>query len=137
MRNIINDLAASAPAIDTPEGKVGAFYNAYLDTDAINASGLAPAQPYLDKIAAIETREDLARLFGTVGYASPINGFVWVDDKDPDTYIFQMSLGGLGMPDRDYCIFLFRRLNIKTTYSRHYGLSVQLFQSKIRIRKKD
>ena len=102
VRNIINDLSASAPSIDTPEGKVGSFYNAYLNTDAINAAGLAPAQPYLDKIAAMETREDLASLFGSVGYASPINGFVFVDDKDPETYIFQMSLGGLGMPDRDY-----------------------------------
>ncbi|MBU3920511.1 MAG: M13 family metallopeptidase, partial [Alphaproteobacteria bacterium] len=41
-------------------------------------------------------------LTATVGYASPVNGFVFVDDKDPETYIFQMSLGGLGMPDRDY-----------------------------------
>lgn len=102
VRNIINDLAAEAPALDTPEGKIGAFYSAYLDTDTINAAGLAPAQPYLDKIAAIETREDLAKIFATVGYSSPFNGFVFVDDKDPDTYIFQMSLGGLGMPDRDY-----------------------------------
>ncbi|MBU3920671.1 MAG: M13 family metallopeptidase, partial [Alphaproteobacteria bacterium] len=43
---IINDLAASAPAVDTPEGKIGAIYNAFMDTDAINAAGLAPAQPY-------------------------------------------------------------------------------------------
>ena len=102
VRNIINDLAASKPSLSTPNGKIGAFYNAYMNTDAINAAGLAPAQPYLDRIKAISNRQDLARTFATVGYTSPFNGFVFVDDKDPETYIFQMSLGGLGMPDRDY-----------------------------------
>ena len=29
-------------------GKVAAFYNAYLDTDAIESIGLKPAQPYLE-----------------------------------------------------------------------------------------
>jgi putative endopeptidase len=102
VRFIIDDLAAASPAIDTPEGKIGAIYNAYINTDAINAAGLAPVAPYFAKIDAVSSLGDLAKLTATVGYASPITGFVFVDDKDPETYIFQMSLGGLGMPDRDY-----------------------------------
>lgn len=102
VRKIIEDMSAAEPAVTTPEGKIGAIYNAYMDTDAINAAGLAPVEPYFAKIDAIADRKDLARTFATVGYASPFNGFVFVDDKDPETYIFQMSLGGLGMPDRDY-----------------------------------
>ncbi len=101
-RFIIEDLAAEEPPIDTAEGKVAAFYNAYMGTDAIEAAGLAPAQPYLDQIAAIDSREALARIFMSPGFSSPINGFVWVDDKNPDDYIFQMSMGGLGLPDREY-----------------------------------
>ncbi len=101
-RFIIEDLAEARPALDTPEGKVGALYNAFLNTKAINDAGLAPAQPYLDRIAAIETREELAAMFGTAGYASPISAFVWVDAKDPDTYRAQIGLSGLGLPDRDY-----------------------------------
>jgi putative endopeptidase len=102
VRFIIDDLAAASPAIDTPEGKIGAIYNAYMNTDAINAAGLERAAPYFAKIDAVSNLEDLAKLTASVGYASPIGGFVFVDDKDPETYIFQMSLGGLGMPDRDY-----------------------------------
>lgn len=102
VRKIIDDLAAEKPAIDTPEGKIGAYYNAYLDTDAINAAGLAPAQPYLDKINAIQSLDDLAVLFGTTGFGSPFGGYVFADDKDPDTNIFQMFISGLGLPDRDY-----------------------------------
>jgi len=101
-RFIIEDLAAEEPPIDTAEGKVAAFYNAYMATDAIEAAGMTPAQPYLDKIAAIDSRESLANVFMSPGFSSPINGFVWVDDKNPDDYIFQMSMGGLGLPDREY-----------------------------------
>ena len=78
------------------------MYNAFLDTDAIDAAGLAPAAPYLAKNQAIDTREDLATIFGTSGYATPVNPFVWVDAKDPTTYIPQFGISGLGLPDRDY-----------------------------------
>ncbi|MEZ5999248.1 M13 family metallopeptidase [Hyphomonas sp.] len=104
VRKIIDDLAAEKPEIDTPEGKIGAYYNAYLNTDAINAAGLAPAQPYLDKINAVQSLDDLAVLFGTPGFSSPFGGYVFADDKDPDTNIFQMFITGLGLPDRDYYI---------------------------------
>ena len=102
VRLIIEDLAKESPSLDTPEGKIGAFYAAYLDIDAINAAGLEPAKPYFEKIDAISSIEDVSRLTAMVGFASPISGFVFVDDKDPETYIFQMSLSGLGLPDRDY-----------------------------------
>ena len=102
VRKIIDDLAAEKPATDTPAGKIAAYYNAYLDTDAINAADLAPAQPYLDRINAVQSLDDLAVLFGTPGFTGPIGGFVFADDKDPDTNIFQMRISGLGLPDRDY-----------------------------------
>ena len=102
VRMIIEDLAAEEPATDTSEGKIAAFYNAYLDTDKINAAGLDPVKPYFDQIDGIANLEDLARLTATVGFSSPVSGFVFVDDRDPETYIFQMSLSGLGLPDREY-----------------------------------
>lgn len=102
VRKIIDDLAAAKPETDTSEGKIAAYFNAYMDTDAIEAAGLTPAQPYLDKINAIQSTEDLAVLFGTPGFSSPIGGFVFADDKDPETNIFQMGISGLGLPDRDY-----------------------------------
>lgn len=102
VRNIIDELAAAEPAIDTLEGKIAATYNAYMDLDAIEAAGLAPAQPYLDRINAISSYEDLAEIFGSAGYSSPVGGFVGQDPKQPDRYIFQVTQSGLGLPDRDY-----------------------------------
>jgi putative endopeptidase len=46
VRKIIEELAASNPAADTIEGKIAAFYNAFMDTDAIETAGLAPAQSH-------------------------------------------------------------------------------------------
>ncbi|GGB57605.1 M13 family metallopeptidase [Blastomonas aquatica] len=102
VRKIIDELAATQPDPMTGAGKVAAFYNAYLDTAAIDAAGLAPAQPYLDKIKAAKTREDLAKLFGAPGFRSPVAGFVDIDSKQTDKYIFQVTQAGLGLPDRDY-----------------------------------
>jgi putative endopeptidase len=98
---IIDDLAEAKPDPATLEGKVAAFYNAYVDMDAIEAAGLTPIQPYLDRIASIETKEDLAAVMSTVGYTSPIAGWVDVDSKDTENYIFYVTQAGLGLPDRD------------------------------------
>lgn len=98
---IIDDLAAAKPDPTTLEGKVAAYYNAYVDADAIEAAGLAPAQPYLDRIQAIETKEDLVRLFAANGFSAPVGGWVDVDSMDTDNYIFYVTQAGLGLPDRD------------------------------------
>ena len=86
----------------TLEGKVAGIYNAYLDTAAIEAQGLAPARPYLDRIQAMETREDLAKVFAANGFTAPVGGWVDVDSKQTDQYIFYITQAGLGMGDRDY-----------------------------------
>lgn len=101
---IIDDLAAAKPDPATLEGKVAAFYNAFVDTDAIEAAGMAPAQPYLDRIDAIKTKEDLARAFASVGFSSPIGGGVSIDAKKTDENIFYISQSGLGLGDRSYYI---------------------------------
>ena len=98
---IIDDLAAAKPDPATLEGKVAAYYNAYVNTDAIEAAGLTPVQSYLDRIQAIESKEDLAAVMSTVGFSSPIAGFVDVDSKDTENYIFYVTQAGLGLPDRD------------------------------------
>ncbi|MEM8615679.1 MAG: M13 family metallopeptidase, partial [Pseudomonadota bacterium] len=101
VKTIIEDLAAQAPDPSTLEGKVAAYYNAYLDTDAIEAAGLSPIQPYLARIEAMETRADLAEIFAATGYSSPVGRWVDVDSKQTDSYIFYITQSGLGLPDRD------------------------------------
>ena len=100
---LIEALPAGAPA-GSNEQKVGDFYRAYMDTDAINRAGLAPAQPALNAIAAARTRAELARLMGRADLAllSPVELHIRADEKNPDRYIVSISQGGLGLPDREY-----------------------------------
>lgn len=102
VRHIIEDMADLEGKPSTRHGKVAAYFNAFMDTDAINEAGLAPAHPFLKRIAEIETREDLADVFAATGYTAPLGGWVDVDSEKTDQYIFYIQQGGLGLPDRDY-----------------------------------
>ncbi len=70
VRAIIEKAAAAHAANGTPDQQIGDYYAAYMDQTAIEAKGLAPAQPGLERIAAAKTRADIARMFGTLGFAS-------------------------------------------------------------------
>lgn len=95
-------LAKPASQLTADEKRIVDAYNSYYDTDAIDAAGLAQAQPYLDKIRESGTLAELATLWGTPGYSSPLGGGVSVDSKEPTRYSVYVGSGGLGLPDRDY-----------------------------------
>src|SRR5688572_1358883 len=101
VRDIIDELAARQNAPGSLEQRVADLYRAYLDVDAINRAGLAPAKPYLDRIAAMRSHADLADLFAIVGFPSPFGEFMSIDRGDPNRNILYVGIGGLGLPDRD------------------------------------
>ncbi len=103
VRAILEELKEGAPA-GSAEQKVHDFYRSYLDVDAIEKTGLAPAEPALQEIAAAKTHADIARLMGRpdLGLDTPITIGVTIDDKNPDRYIPYVSQSGLSLPDRDY-----------------------------------
>lgn len=114
---IMDELAASNPAPGSDGARIAAAYKAFMDTDAINAAGLAPARPFLDKIYAARTPTDIARLFGEPGFVSPIGVYVDADAKQSDTYALNANITGLGLPDRDYYLKTdARSLDIRAKY---------------------
>jgi putative endopeptidase len=103
VKALMDELAVKDPAsLSADEQRIITAYNAYIDTAAIEAAGLAPAKPYLDRIAGAKTLDDLAMLWAEPGFASPVGGVVGVDAKQPDRHIANVGFGGLGLPDRDY-----------------------------------
>jgi putative endopeptidase len=105
----LRDLVAGAG------GSVQAFYEAYMDEDAIENRGLAPVQPELDAIAKISDRASLSRFLGSQLRADvdALNSTRFHTDRlfglwaapafaHPDHYVAYFFQGGLGMPDRDY-----------------------------------
>jgi putative endopeptidase len=103
VKALVDELVAKDPAqLTGDEKRIVDTYNAYLDTAAIDAAGLAPAQPYLTGLATVGSLEELAMLWAQPGYSSPLGGFVSVDAKQPDRYVAYVGSDGLGLPDRDY-----------------------------------
>jgi putative endopeptidase len=102
VRTIVQDMATGTYPEGSLEWRVGQAYKAYTDTAAINAAGLAPAKPYLDRISAIKTRSDLAQAFAVVGIPAPFGQGVSIDIKNPGANALYAGVGGLGLPDRDY-----------------------------------
>ncbi|MBV8741252.1 MAG: M13 family metallopeptidase, partial [Sinobacteraceae bacterium] len=86
----------------TPAQKIGDFYSSFLDQDALDALGLAPAMPALQRIEAARNRSDIATLFGLPGYSSLFALDTPPDFKDPRRYEVLITQAGLGLPDRDY-----------------------------------
>jgi putative endopeptidase len=102
VRSIIEQSAAAHAASGTPEQQIGDYYAAFMDESAIEANGLAPAQADLERIAAAKSRVDVARLFGTIGYATLFDVQLSPDYKNPDRYAVVITESSLGLPDRDY-----------------------------------
>ena len=87
------------------EGKVGAFYHAFMDENWIEALGSTPVESALTAIRAATTHEQLGRLMGRNPFDFEGSFFeVWIDadPKEPTRYAVFLGQGGLGLPDRDY-----------------------------------
>ena len=117
----LQDRRDLAPGSDAQ--KVRDYYASYMDRDARDAAGLEPLLPVLQRIAAIDSKEDLVAAFGNAdldGSTAPVRFGVSVDRKDPNQYLVSMGVGGLGLPDRDYYLNQDARfVKIRAAYVEH------------------
>jgi putative endopeptidase len=102
VRALIEAAAASQPSAGTAAQKIGDYYAAFMDEASIEAKELAPIQDDLKRISAANSRQDIATLFGTAGFASLFDLDLPPDLKNPDQYSVVVSQSRLGLPDRDY-----------------------------------
>ncbi|MCJ8190014.1 M13 family metallopeptidase [Sphingomicrobium aestuariivivum] len=93
-------------AAKDPNNRVGAAYNSFLDTDRVEALGMAPIQPLLDEIDAVDSFAGYAAMVGKadrLGFGGGMLGwYIGQDDGDSTRYIMNAYQSGLGLPDRDY-----------------------------------
>jgi predicted metalloendopeptidase len=103
VKTLVEALPRNA-ARGTVAQQVGDFYRAYLDTVAIERTGLAAAQPLLRAIDVADTHAGIATLMGRPDMAvrSPLGFFIGVDAKNPNRYVVTVGQSGLGLPDREY-----------------------------------
>ncbi len=111
---LMQGIVSSDAAPGSDEGRIKAFYNAYLNTAAIDAAGMKPVQPDLDRIAAIADVKGLSAALGaqTRADVDPLNATNFFTESLFGLFVTQalaggevmpyVLQGGLGMPEREY-----------------------------------
>jgi len=137
---LIKALAAKSSPAGSEAQKISDFYTSYMDEAGIEAKGLTPLRPLLERLAAITDRSALAKALGATLRAdvdvlnatnfTTDNLFgLWVaqDLDDPSRYAPFLLQGGLGMPDRDYYLDPAPRMaEIRAKYQAHIAKMLAL-----------
>ena len=101
-------LEADAKATNrTPvQQKVGDYFQACMNTTAIDAAGLKPIEPGFAHIDSLKTREEIVAAITPLHHLEPGSFFfgssTGQDAVDSSLMIVELRAGGLGLPDRDY-----------------------------------
>jgi len=114
-RELLDGILKSNPDAGSNEGKIANYYNAFLNTDAIDKAGLAPAKADLDAIGRIADRKQLSSAIGGTLRADtdPLNTtnfqtenlfgiFVTQGLDTPGETLPYLMQGGIGLPEREY-----------------------------------
>ena len=105
VRNLIEKLSETKQATGSVATMIGNFYTTGMDTAKIEKQGLLPLKKDLEKIAAMQTKEEVQAEVARMHSLSIHPLFILygdVDEKNSNMFITQIWQGGLGMTDRDY-----------------------------------
>ncbi len=137
---LIEEAAQSGGAAGSSARKIADLYNSYMDEAAIEAKGLAPLQPHLKAIAAIQNKTELAVALGeslradvdalnNTNFHTPHLFGLWVAPgfNDSDHYTAYLLQGGLQLPDREYYLADSQRMrDIRSKYQTHVSAMLKL-----------
>ncbi|MGI8952937.1 MAG: M13 family metallopeptidase [Chitinophagaceae bacterium] len=98
--------AAANSSKNSINQRVGDLYASAMDSAAIEKLGASPIKPELQKLAALNNKEQILNEVATLrtkGIGNVLFGFgVGQDDRNVEKYIPYLSQGGTTLPDRDY-----------------------------------
>ncbi len=105
LHGILDGLATKKKFANSNEQRIADFYGSCMDEQKIEADGIKPLEPELQRIAQITDllglEDEIARLHAH--HIPAVFGFGASQDfKDSTQIIAQVVQGGLGLPDRDY-----------------------------------
>lgn len=113
----------AGPDRSANEQKVGDYFQSCMDTTAINADGLKPLDPILDRINDLKSKKGLTKL---IAYLNRQNVNVFVnfgsqqDLKNASDEIASIDQGGLGLPNRGYYLRTdARSVKLRQEYQQH------------------
>ena len=137
---LIEEAAKSNAPAGSNARKVADLYNSFMDEAAIEAVGLASLKPHLEAIAAIGSKQELARALGetlradvdalnNTNFHTPNLFGLWVapDFNDSEHYTAYLMQGGVALPDRDYYLSDSAEMKeIRTKYQAHVAAMLKL-----------
>ena len=106
-RRILEKAEAGGAARNAIDQRIGDLYGSCIDEKAVEAKGIAPIKPELERIAAVKDKGALIEEIGhlrLVGGSSLFNFYANSDLHNADQVIAYIDQGGLSLPDRDYYI---------------------------------
>jgi endothelin-converting enzyme/putative endopeptidase len=104
---ILEKAAAGGASRNAIDQKVGDLYGSCMDEKSVDAKGVAPIKPELDRIAAVSDKRALIDEIAHVHLIGPsplFNFYSQSDLHNADQVIAYIDQGGLTLPDRDYYI---------------------------------
>lgn len=105
VRGLVLKLSETEQPVGSTARKIGDLYNLGLDSVRLNNEGAAPVMDDLARIAAAETRSDIAALVASLhrtGTGAFFGTYVGADSKNSSMNLLSIYQGGIGMGDRDY-----------------------------------
>jgi len=128
----ILEQAAKPDANRSPdEQKSGDYYAACMNTGAIDAAGLKPLQPEMDRINAVKDKSQLPALlahYQKIGVGAFFDLGSMQDYKDATLEIAVVDQGGLGLPEKDYYLRTdAKSLKLRQEYVNHVAKMLQLY----------
>jgi predicted metalloendopeptidase len=112
-----------APDATANERKLADIYVSYTDVAGIDAVGLRPLAPYLEKFDAAATPGDIVSaiaMLSAQGLDLGIGTWVHADDEDPTRYLADFVQSDLGLPERDYYLGAEPRFaTVRDAYRQH------------------
>lgn len=111
------------PDATANERKLADIYVSYTDVASIDAAGLRPLAPYLEKFDAVAAPGDIVAaiaMLSAQGLDLGIGTWVHPDDEDPTRYLADFVQSDLGLPERDYYLSAEPRFaSVRDAYRRH------------------
>ena len=123
LKNLIDGIIARENTPGSDAARIADLYNLVMDVDRRNADGLTPIRPYMERIKAISSRQELLDAmieldpYGVTGY---FDVGIGPDLKDSKNNIVGLSQGGLTLGDKEYYTDRDRQTqNIRKAFKKH------------------
>ena len=105
MREILEKAASAGAGRDAIDQKIGDYYGSCIDQKTVDAKGVTPLKPELERIARVKTKAALIDAIARVQILGPsplFNFYSSPDLHNANEVIAYVDQGGLSLPDRDY-----------------------------------